>query len=102
MRIKGCVGWVGFFFFNFLHKISPNALDVKFRTVNNQAGDSITAKYLTVSSTSLCAFLRYNQYLGVPVASALVIPRAWIPWVTPAKPMGVVLNLRSWASNRQP
>ena len=62
----------------------------------------MTAKYLTIRSTSLCPFFRYNQYLGVPVASAIVIPRAWISWVTPAKPMGVVLNLRSWVSNRQP
>ena len=41
----------------------------------------MTAKYLTIRSTSLCAFWRYNQYLGVPVASAAVIPRAWIPWM---------------------
>ena len=74
----------------------------KFRILNNVAGDSMTAKYLTIRSTDLCVFLRYNQYMGMPVASALVIPRAWIPWVTPAKRMGVVLNLCSWASNRQP
>ena len=61
----------------------------------------MTAKYLTIRSTSMCAFLRYNQYLGLLVASAVAIPRAWIPWVTPAKPMGIVLNLCSWASNRQ-
>ena len=62
----------------------------------------MTAKYSTIISTSLCDFLRYNQYLGWRWLSAVVIPRAWIPWVTPAKPMGVVPNLRSWASNRQP
>ena len=61
----------------------------------------MTAKYLTTRSTSLCAFFRYNQYLGVPVASVVVILRAWIPWVIPAKPMGVVPNLRLWASNRR-
>ena len=53
----------------------------------------MTAKYLTIRSATLCAFLRYNQYLGM--ASAVVIPRARMPWVTHAKPMGVVLNLRS-------
>ena len=56
----------------------------------------MTAKYLTIRSTSLCAFLRYNQYLEVRVTSAVVIPRARIPWVTNAKPMGVVLNFRSY------
>ena len=47
-------------------------------------------------------FLEIQSVSGVPVASAVVIPRAWISWVTPAKPMGVLLNVRSWASDRQP
>ena len=47
-------------------------------------------------------FLEIRSISGVPVASAVVIPRAWIPWVTPANAMGIVLNLRSRALNRQP
>ena len=56
----------------------------------------MTAKYLTIRSTS--------QYLGVPVASAVAILRARIPWVTHAKPIGCCAKFSfvRGALNRQP
>ena len=61
----------------------------------------MTMKYLKYQCV---CFLEKDTitYLGVPVALAVVIPRAWISWVTLAKPMGAVPSLRSWVSSRQP
>ena len=55
----------------------------------------MTSKHLTIRSTSLCFLRETIKYLGVPVVLAAVIPRAWIAWVTPAKPMGAVHRIEN-------